>query len=262
MFWRSCILISFFLKFLQGVLTAQPENSVCSKSFSIKPRVQTRASEHSALLRWRKQQIYPWEPIHGSIPRITPYFFMCKGRIDHPHVFSPQGQVIFDCVGHVYHSMFLKEGRAFVYPILLKLLNYVQKELHAPVIITSGNRCVQHNSYISRENTNKKNKYMVGAQVDFYVYGYEEQPERVMEILQKFYVNQASAYSQFYSVQTGMLSPSYKNQEVAIHLFDRTERRNSDNAHSYPYLSIEVLIANGHSVNVNQDWQNGYCFFY
>ena len=133
---------------------------------------------------------YPWQKIGvEKYPYITKEFFRCKGDKEHSSYLKGEER-LFDCNGSSRHSLPLKNGREFVYPILIQLLNHLQAILDAPVVITCGHRCPQHNRFSDFSEYNRTSKHMIGGEVDFYVKGFEKEPHKVVDALMSFYQNQ------------------------------------------------------------------------
>jgi hypothetical protein len=205
--------------------------------------------------------IYPWEDKYiGKLPRITKEFFRCKGNplsppleiISATHLISYQ----LDCGGIEEHSLPIREGEEFIYPILITLLNEVQKISHKKVIITSGHRCPTHNLYVDRTQKSRTSKHLMGAEVDFYVEGIERHPLSVVQILEKFYEDDE---------EFGPLKPvegKWTNREVTLSCYGSKERRNGDNLHPFPYLTIEVKYDRQTKRPVHFSWNQGYRDFY
>src|SRR5688572_14981430 len=109
---------------------------------------------------------YPWEEGKvGKFPKITKEFFRCKGSLLNP----PKPDA--DCGGK--HSLPLIHQKENVYSILIDLLNYLQQKTQKRVVITSGHRCPQHNTYVDPSARNQTSKHLIGAEVSFYVQGLE-----------------------------------------------------------------------------------------
>lgn len=83
---------------------------------------------------------------------------------------------------------------------------------------------------------------MIGAEVDFYVEGMEEQPQKVVDLLMSYYKNQLE-YQEFKRYEGSNLNVAVKpwcNKEILIKLYQRHEGRDLDNQHSYPYIGVQV----------------------
>src|SRR5262245_4509395 len=78
----------------------------------------------------QEREPYPWEKGQvGHQLKITKEFFRCKGSgLNPPHVIQEKGEMVryYDCGGTDKHSLPLCNGKEFVYPILIDLLNYIQ----------------------------------------------------------------------------------------------------------------------------------------
>lgn len=198
------------------------------------------------LPKHRIRDKYPWENTYvGKHLRITKEFFRCKGnplntprkeeRIDGVHLCQ-------DCAGCEKHSLPIIEDQEFIYPILIELLNYVQEKTEKKVVITCGHRCPAHNLYADPSPFNQGSKHMIGAEVDFYVEGLEEQPQKIVDLLINYYKNQPE-YREFKRYEGTSLNVALKpwcNKEILIKLYQRDEGRDLDNLHPYPYIGVQV----------------------
>lgn len=197
-------------------------------------------------------QTYPWEKEGTSRhPRITKEFFRCKGSSLNPcHIVQKQEepQRYHDCGGAEKHSLPLRDGKEFVYPILLELANYIQDETNKRLVITSGHRCPEHNAYVDPSSSNQYSKHAIGAEVAFYIQGMEERPEAIVKLIQDFYKKDSRykgkrEYEEFKRYEKSDVNVStapWMNKEIFIKLFKKDEGRNFDNRHPYPYISIQV----------------------
>lgn len=187
---------------------------------------------------------YPWQEKNiGGYRRISKEFFRCKGSSLNPPVEMKIGEstsYINDCSGN--HSLPLKEGQEFVYSSLLTLLNYLQKTLEKQVIITTGHRCMQHNQYADMRSYNWSSKHTVGAEVDFYVQGLEDQPMKVIETLMQYYKDQPEYknFTRHVKKNIDVRTEPWINKEIFIKLYEADEGRDHDNLHPYPYISIQL----------------------
>lgn len=222
----------------------------------------------------RIREKYPWEMAYiGKHPKITKEYFRCKGSsLNPPHVDhkDPARQVnFFDCGGSQKHSLPMRGDQEFIYPILIDLLNYVQAKTGCKVVITCGHRCPAHNAYADNSSYNQHSKHMIGAEVDFYVQGMEGRVEEVIQIVMGYY-NEMPQYKkdkklwEFQRLTNGVLNvsmPPWFNKEILIKLYKKTEGRDFDNRHPYPYISIQVRHDLERDEKVVGDWQkafNGY----
>ncbi len=200
---------------------------------------------HMQMSKHKRRAPYPWEK-PCFLPLITKDFFRCKGsRINPPVIDSsnPDKIITFkDCDGR--HGFTNKQG---VYPILIEILNYLQKKTRKKVVITSGFRCLKHNQYTDRSRWGKNSKHLIGAEVDFYVEGYEDKPEVIVHLIQDFYKQEKRYYRnkeyqnfQRYEKKTNTTAKPWYNKEIFIKVFKENEGRNFDNRHPYSYLVIQV----------------------
>lgn len=219
----------------------------------------------------KKRDLYPWEEANsGAHAKITKEFFRCKGSSSNPphadHKDPARPVNFFDCGGFQKHSLPLKGDREFVYPILIDLLNEVQAKTGSKVVITCGHRCPAHNAYADNSSYNQNSKHMIGAEVDFYVQGFESKPEEIIQILMRYYQENSlyqkeKAYTTFERLEAKDLNVStqpWYNKEILIKLYKKTEGRDLDNRHPYPYISIQVRFDREQNEKVICNWQKAF----
>ncbi|PIS02003.1 MAG: hypothetical protein COT85_07630 [Chlamydiae bacterium CG10_big_fil_rev_8_21_14_0_10_42_34] len=192
---------------------------------------------------------YPWES-ETNLPRITKDFFRCKGSSLNPPIIDTldpsKPTPIADCEGCSRHGLPIIRGKENVYPILVDLLNYIQKKTGKRVVITCGHRCPIHNTYADPSKDNRVSKHQIGAEVDFYVQGMEERPQEIVGLLMQYfhespiYKNQKESQEFKRYTNTDLAVQPWMNKEIFIKLFQKDEGRDLDNRHPHPYLSIQV----------------------
>lgn len=217
----------------------------------------------------KKVQIsYPWEkPMTGNFTKLTKEFFRCKGSNLNPaRVVQNENRIerIFDCGGSEKHSLPIMENEEFIYPILINLVNYIQAKTEKKVVITSGHRCPEHNMYADPDNI--YSKHMIGAEVSFYVQGLEEQPEKLIKIIQDYYLEvdkykgqkEYEEFKRYEKNDTNVSIQPWMNKEIFVKLFKKGEGRNFDNRHPYPYISIQVRYDYDKQEKVAYSWDRAY----
>lgn len=219
-------------------------------------------------------KIYPWNKNQAAnFPKITKEFFRCKGSSLNPfHNMQKKNETIrqYDCSGSSKHSLPLKDGKEFIYPVLIELLNYIQEVTERRVVITCGHRCPTHNTYADPSLANAYSKHTIGAEVSFYVQGLEEHPEQIVKIIQDFYkitprYARDKEYEEFKRYEKSNTNVSIKpwyNKEVFIKLYKNKEGRNFDNRHPYPYLSIQLRHDRDTNEKVIYTWDKAYRNFH
>lgn len=214
----------------------------------------------------KKKTLYPWEG-DSNLPKITKDFFRCRGsaqnalRLDYSSGDTPS--TYSDCEGGTRHGLPQIHGKAGVYPVLIDLLNYIQKVTSKRVVITSGHRCPQHNQYVSQDKRNQTSKHQIGAAVDFYVQGMEDQPLEIVSLLMQYYQETKSyssqkeyqEFSRYTKSDTDVEIQPWMNKEIFIKLYQRDEGRDFDNRHPHPYLSIQVRYDRMIGERVNYEWK-------
>lgn len=196
---------------------------------------------------------FPWEDRYlVGPPRITKEFFRCKGNgLNGVIIQKREGKETLyyrDCCGGKNHGLTLREGKEFIYPCLIELLNYVQQKTGKQVIITTGHRCPQHNTYCDYSSSNWGSKHMLGAEVDFYVEGMEEEPGRIIELIQGYYREispfagdrRFENFTRYEKLGLNVSTPPWYNKEVFLKLYLASEGRDFDNQHRFPYVCIQV----------------------
>jgi hypothetical protein len=213
---------------------------------------------------------YPWEEHRvANLPKITKEFFRCKGSPLNPEkVIERNGKTerISDCGGSERHSLPLNKNKEFIYPILITLLNHVQSQTEKKVVVTSGHRCPEHNTYVDPTGPNSFSKHLLGAEVSFYVQGMEDKPDSIIEILKDYYINflpykdkeEFVSFHRYESNDTNVTTQPWFNKEVFIKLFKKEEGRNFDNRHPYPYISIQVRYDLEKDERVTYSWDKSY----
>jgi len=257
----NCLLL-FILSSLVGCsgLEKSEEKKVRERNLTIRP-IQRQSDEvlfpktsHPV----KKRDPYPWEKKRiGSHLRITKEFFRCQGNVLNPPIqIHRQSDLIYhlDCHGIEQHTLPIKNGEEFIYPILIDLLNYIQEKTEKMVVITCGHRCPNHNLYADSSKKGNTSKHLIGAEVDFYVEGLEHSPQTVVEILLSYYDTQMQRSTMFTEAST----PSWYNKEIAITLFHSAEGRDFDNNHAYPYLSIQVRYDKKNHRSVQYNWHQAH----
>lgn len=216
-------------------------------------------------LNRRVRSKYPWENnLVGEHPKITKEFFRCKGQILNPPRIVTEGGGepirIADCGGIEKHSLYLRDGKEFIYPILIDLLNYVQAKTGKRVVITSGYRCPEHNNYVDPAISNQASKHMVGAEVDFYVQGLENRPDSIVKLLMEYYKGQKDleTFQRYDKQDCNVSTPPWMNKEIFIKVFHSSEGRNFDNRHPYPYISLQVRFDRDRKEKVVYNWNDAF----
>jgi hypothetical protein len=208
------------------------------------------------------RQPYPWE--HGKIPSITKEFFRCKGSaLNSARSETVRGEVVkyHDCGGK--HSLPLKNGKEWIYPVLIDILNHLQMSTGKRAIITSAHRCPEHNTYVDPSPLNQYSKHQMGAEVDFYIQGMEDQPEKVVQLILDYYQNHTGgkAFTEFKRYEkndTNVSTQPWMNKEIFIKLFKPKEGRNYDNRHPYPYISLQVRYDREKDERVAYSWDQAF----
>jgi len=206
---------------------------------------------------------YPWET-EAHLPKITKEFFRCKGSpLNSPFVDTAASVLLADCEGCTRHGLPLIGGKENVYPVLPELLNYLQKKTGRRVVITCGHRCPVHNAYADPSPENKTSRHQIGAEVDFYVQGMEDQPLEVVGLLMQYYqehpnLKQGKEWTVFQrgeAGEAGAAAASWFNKEIVARIYQKHEGRDSDNRHPYPYVSVQVRFDRQTKGRVVFDWE-------
>ncbi len=219
-------------------------------------------------LQPRVRENYPWEEGYvGRLPPITKEWFRCRGSgVNPPHMESIPGQTPvqrIDCAGAERHSLPLRKEEEFIYPVLIEILNNLQSRTGQKIVVTCGYRCPQHNVYADPSPKNAASKHMIGAEVDFYVQGFEERPEEVVKLIMQFYRENAryrgkkeyQNFERYEKKDTDVSTLPWYNKEIFIKLYRKNEGRDFDNRHPYPYISLQVRVDRETNEKVVYTWQ-------
>lgn len=101
---------------------------------------------------------------------------------------------------------------------------------------------------------------MIGAEVSFYVEGFENDPLAIVQILKDYYKD-SDSFKRFEG-KTNVATQPWSNKEIFIKLFQSSEGRNGDNQHSYPYISIQVRYDRDLKEPVAYNWAQANRGFY
>ena len=107
---------------------------------------------------------------------------------------------------------------------------------------------------------------MIGAEVDFYVRGQEDQPMKIVEMLMNYYKEHPSfknkreyvLFSRYEKEDTGVSVFPWYNKEIFIKLYQKDEGRDFDNKHPYPYIGIQVRHDRELGQRVSYTWEKAY----
>lgn len=217
--------------------------------------------------RFQSRDPYVWETDPSNqLPLITKEHFRCNGNILNPPrciVVKGEKQFLADCGGATKHSLPIRNGKEFIFPVLIELLNHIQQKTQKKVVVTSGHRCPDHNTYVDETIENCSSKHMIGAEVSFYIEGLQEHPDIALDAIQHYYkshalYSQQKDYTDFKRYEKGNTCTSvlpWYNKEVFIKVFQRNEGRNLDNSHPYPYISIQVRHDRDNNERVVYSWE-------
>jgi hypothetical protein len=259
----------FFLILSIFLLSCSKETKAFNKKKPIVEKIQRFQKDKNIKATIPKQNhldLYPFEEETAGFFKITREFFRCKGNPLNPErvdTSDPDNvKVYLDCVGPLKHGLPLINGKENVYPILIDILNYIQKKTKKRVVITCGHRCPKHNSYADIANSAKTSKHMIGAEVDFYVQGLEDSAEKIVDLIFDYYKEQlqykgSQDYLNFerYQKQTDVSTPPWHNKEIFVKIYKSDEGRDFNNRHPFSYVSIQVLYDKISKQKVNYSWE-------
>lgn len=212
---------------------------------------------------------YPWDATTRTpLPPITKHYFQCRGCLQHPPKMIQRGGEsihLYDCRGGEQHSLPLRDGQEWIAPLLLVMLNFCQERFERPVHITCGHCCLDHRTYLYPHASSEGVGHVLGAEVDFYVEGWESRPERVVQALLEFYrtrwnhdQHEKGEFS--YDEKDG--SRFWKNREVVLSIHAAHLGRDEDNNHSYPYLTIRVRYDKESKDTLKYSWDRALKSYY
>lgn len=217
-----------------------------------------------------KRSNYPWEDNGQSqFPKITKDFFRCRGSsLNQVNLVKGEKEILrfYDCGGTQKHSLPLRDQKEFIYSILIELLNYLQTRTGKRVVVTCGHCCPEHNTYLNPSPANQASKHMLGAEVDFYVQGMEEEPERIIDYILAYYrenpkyqgKKEYEEFKRYEKEDRQIVTPPWFNKEIYVKLYRKTEGRDFDNRHPYPYISIQVRYDWDRNEQVTYSWDKAF----
>lgn len=267
-----CTLVALLLSCGLGLAVSKGFFSPRPQPLSSVPLPKTKVTLPNSL-EYEPLPSYPWEgPEKGGVSPITREYFRCRGfALNPPLAVVKDKRVvenIFDCRGPDSHSLPIRHGKEFIYPILIDLANEIQAATGKPVIITSGHRCPQHNRYVDPSTTNQFSKHLLGAQMSFYVAGLEQHPEVILQTIFAYYrshpryASERKAYATFerYEKKSDVSTKPWMNKEILIKLYLPSEGRDKDNSHPFPYFSVQVRHDRDTNMRVTYTEQEAQCF--
>lgn len=216
-----------------------------------------------------EREVYPWDnEICGGVPKLTKEFFRCNGsQANAVKIEVVRGEIVrnYDCGGAEKHSLPLRDGKEFIYPVLIDLLNYIQVKTGKRVWITSGHRCPEHNTYVDSSPSNQYSKHMIGAEVSFYVKGLEIEPGYIVKLIFDYYnqpiykdLPEYREFSRYDKPDTDVSIQPWFNKEIFIKLYAANEGRDYDNRHPYPYIAIQVRHDRDRQERVAYSWDQAW----
>ncbi len=104
----------------------------------------------------QKKPSYQWEKQHSPLPSFTKYSFRCTGTNQEENIPSYK-----KCLGTLQHGLPLYNGKEYIYPRLIDLLNFLQKENNEKISIIRGHLCPKVFALLDIKEQN--NKYLIGA---------------------------------------------------------------------------------------------------
>lgn len=160
----------------------------------------------------------------------------------------------------------LRNDKEFIYPVLIELLNYLQTKTGKKVVITCGHCCPEHNLYLDPSPANQFSKHLLGAEVDFYIQGLEQQPEKVIEYILSYYretpkykgLKDFEEFKRYDKGDTNVVTMPWFNKEIFIKLVGKAEGRDFDNRHPYPYITVQVRYEWELQEKVQYSWDKAY----
>ncbi len=243
------------------------------KSNIVAECINRKSDEYSYLMKpfvKRQMKQYPFEKGNvGNLFKITKEFFRCKGSPLNPERLDENDpmniKVYLDCEGSSKHSLPLIDGKEGVYPILLDVLNYLQRKTKRKVVITCGHRCPKHNNYADILKNAKASKHMIGAEVDFYVQGFENRALDIVDLIMQFYKEKPKYKGklefedfQRYEKDTDVSIKPWYNKEIFMKVYHKNEGRDFSNRHPYQYISLQVRWDRNKNEKVIYNWNKAH----
>lgn len=197
---------------------------------------------------------YSWEiSLIGNHLPITQEYFRCRGSARH-EMYTHKNQPLFDCSG--LHSLPLKDGKEYIWPTLINILNHLQAKTGKRVIVTCGHRCPAHNTYSDPSIYNRASKHQIGAEVDFYIEGLENDPEQIISLIQDYYPSKP--FDRYQKGNLNVRTQPWFNKEIFVKLYHSDEGRDLDNQHPHPYISIQMRYDLTENKHITYTWDKAF----
>lgn len=210
---------------------------------------------------------YPWEiSLPCGIESITINDFRCKGSVSHKKKASKGRSTsvyIMDCNSES-HSLPLRGGKEYVFPVLIDMCNYVQQELKSCVKIAAGHRCDAHSRYQLASLRNVGSRHRACALVTLYVENCSDTPEKVVDSIASFLASDCYKRDNIFKTSCKYIHQGTKNARLTSKEFDvgiASQEALQDSEHlSAPYyITIKVLYdyEAKSSVNIYSSFEDG-----
>lgn len=128
----------------------------------------------------QKNPTYQWEKQYPSFPSFTKYSLRCPGTNTEQNVLPHK-----KCLGALHHGLPLYNGKEYIYPKLIALLNFLQIENNEKIIIIRGHVCPKVFSLLNTQEQNTK--YLIGAIVK--ISSKINWEKKLPSLIKKFYDN-------------------------------------------------------------------------
>lgn len=202
---KNTILYYLLLFALFNVLTvscSDKKSATISKTYNI----QKDFTPTSFILPYelpQKSPTYPWNTCHPRFLSLTKYSFQCSGT--NPEADIPLHQ---KCLGTLHHGLPLVNGKEYIYPRLIDLLNFLQKENKEKIIVIRGHICPKIFSLLDTQEQHEK--YLIGAMVK--VSSQINWEKNLSPLVKKFY-DKKKEEDPLYEIENSPYAITFINQE-------------------------------------------------
>lgn len=157
----------------------------------------------------QKKPTYPWNTCYPRFLSLTKYSFQCPGT--NPEANIPLHQ---KCLGALHHGLPLVNGKEYIYPRLIDLLNFLQKENKEKIMVIRGHLCPKAFSLLDPKEQHEK--YLIGAMVK--VSSQVNWEKNLSTLVKKFY-DKKKEEDPLYEIGSSTYPITFINQEFKFIIY-------------------------------------------
>ncbi|WP_194844192.1 hypothetical protein [Candidatus Clavichlamydia salmonicola] len=161
------------------------------------------------------------DQLYRRSPLITQNSFMCKGSLNNPSLPHSQNH-LQDCQGGEAHGFPQHNGKEYINPELILLLNHIRSILQTAVTIIAGHQCQKHFEY--SQNVSANLPHIFGSAVIFSIDKPSVTPEQICQTIKTFYNSSPDFYTNTFTADSPY--PNMSNSQISVLFVNDTEIQN------------------------------------